>query len=161
MAFVPPNLITKPVAFSPFSFKMDMADDDYSSNKNEGVDNLAAKLALEKSWDENLMGIVPKSPEMAAKAAAQSIEKAMESSCKIQLVDIGMSQYDISAGEEMYDETLAVKFCVELAKNLGKNIPILLKNGRSQRLMERVLKSRLESVSEDRNEAKEVSLSDD
>ena len=132
-----------------------------SSNKDEnGEDDIrnSMRFLLEKSWNENTMGIVPKSPEMAAQAAAKSVYEAMCDEKRILLVDIHMSDYDISCGEQSYDETLAVEFCVKLAQELkdlrseDADVPIVLKNERSRRVVERILNARLETVAVEEEE---------
>ena len=108
---------------------------------------------LELSWDESKMGIVPKNPENAAKAAAESIMNSIDNGKRLCLVDLKMPEYEVTSGEDFYDETLAVEFCIQLAKNIGKlstsSTPIMLKNGKAQRIVQRVIDAREQAAKEE------------
>merc|ERR1719215_1402506 len=130
--------------------KLRMSSDDDGGAKSDRI-----RRMLEQSWDESKMGIVPKTPENAAKAAAESIISSIESGKKLCLVDLKMPEYEVTSGEDFYDETLAVEFCIQLAKNIGKSdTPILLKNGKAQRVVQRVIDSREEAAKKEEEKAK-------
>ena len=73
---------------------------------------------LEASWNAEAMKAVSSTPEAAAEAAAVSVQGAMNKGQSLFYVDLLLPSYDITQGENMYDEILAVEFCIALTAPL-------------------------------------------
>lgn len=117
----------------------------FSSNNpdNDEIDNV--RRMLETSWNTKTMGLVPDSPEAAARAAADSLETAMErSSQNCYFIDIRLPQYD-SSNLRLYDEVLGVEFCIALSQCLHAQTQILVRDAKVLRTVERLQKARGET----------------
>lgn len=104
---------------------------------------------LEASWNVETMGSVPTNAESAAEAAATAILNASgrkkESSgglSSLFFVDVLLPQYDIRQGSNLYDEVLAVEFCVSLSKRLQGRATILVRDDKTVRTVTRLLEAR-------------------
>lgn len=112
-----------------------------SGNNNENVDDM--RRLLESSWNSETMGEVPTSAESAAEAAASSLLIAMErGSTSIFLVNVLLPQYDISQGDLLYDEVLAVQFCIELANRIKGKSSIVVRDNKTVETVSRILNAR-------------------
>jgi hypothetical protein len=112
-----------------------------SGNNNENVDDM--RRLLESSWDSETMGKVPTTAESAAEAAASSLLIAMEhGSTSIFMVDILLPQYDILKGDLLYDEVLAVQFCIELANRMEGKSSIVVRDDKTVETVSRILDAR-------------------
>jgi hypothetical protein len=112
-----------------------------SSSGNENVDDV--RRLLESSWNAETMGQVPTSAELAAKAAGSSLLIAMErESTSIFLVNMLLPQYDISQGDLLYDEVLAVQFCIELANRMEGKSSIVVRDDRTVETVSRIIDAR-------------------
>ena len=110
---------------------------------NDGsMDNV--RKVLESAWNIDTMGIVPTDPESAAEAAALSVRNAFDQNV-LSMVDILLPQYDASQGEKLYDEVLAVEFCVALAKKLDTKSSIVVRDNKTIQTVSRILDRRKES----------------
>lgn len=104
---------------------------------------------LEASWNVETMGSVPTNADSAAEAAATAILNASvrktESSGgppNLFFVDLLLPQYDIRQGSNLYDEVVAVEFCVSLSKRLMGRSTILVRDDKTVRTVARVLEAR-------------------
>jgi hypothetical protein len=112
-----------------------------SGNNNENIDD--TRRLLESSWNSETMGKVPTSAESAAEAATSSLLIAMErGSTSIFMVNVLLPQYDISQGELLYDEVLAVEFCIELANRIKGKSSILVRDDKAVETISRILDAR-------------------
>lgn len=129
-AFTSPSL-----GYQPRSFRRFMADD-------ENIDNL--RSLLEASWNTETMGCVPTNAESASDAAASALLSALDQDqTPIFFVDILLPQYDITHGTNLYDEVLAVEFCMELAKKLkGDKSEIIVRDSKVLNVVNRIFDAR-------------------
>jgi hypothetical protein len=112
-----------------------------SGNNNENVDGM--RRLLESSWNSETMGKVPTSAESAAEAAASSLLIAMErGSTSIFFVNVLLPQYDIAQGDLVYDEVLAVEFCIELANQMKGKSSIVVRDDKTLETVSRILDAR-------------------
>jgi hypothetical protein len=112
-----------------------------SGDNNENVDD--TRRLLESSWNSETMGKVPTSAESAAEAATSSLLKAMErGSTSIFMVNVVLPQYDISQGDILYDEVLAVEFCIELANRMKGKSSIVVRDDKTVETVSRTLDAR-------------------
>jgi len=120
-----------------------------SNDKSDDIDSM--RKMLEASWNVKDMGIVPSTPEAAAEAAAESVKSAQEDGRSVMLIELLLPSYDITQGELYYDEILAAKFCIQLAKSLqkGGKAAIFVKDGKGERLVNRVLKSNMDKTTDE------------
>jgi len=130
-----------------------------SDPSSENVDMM--RQLLEASWNVDSMGIVPSTPESAAEAAATAIENARDNNnMNMLLIDLLLPTYDITEGENLYDEVLAAEFCISLANaikqesDIGKTA-VLVKNGKSLRTVDRVLNMKEQRMLEEEEEEEE------
>lgn len=107
---------------------------------------------LEASWNVDTMGSVPTNPEDAADVAATCIQSAADSGDSIFMVDLLLPTYDITQGTNMYDELLAVEFCIALAKSMEEKSCILVRDGLRLQSINRVLEARERSRLDDKEE---------
>ena len=131
-----------------------------------GDDDGGLRAALENSWNTSMMGRVPIDPESAAKEAHSSIlqsaggTKAADDSIEetddmtgVFFVDLLLPAYDIrqvAEGVSLYDEVTAVEYCIELADCFKGKTEILVKEGKTVRAVNKVLKAREEREREER-----------
>lgn len=117
-------------------------DDDDSSSLND------LRRALERAWDKEAMGEVPTTPELAAEAAAVAVRNALAQNV-LSMVDILLPQYDANQSDKVYDEVLAVEFCVCLAQKLDTSqTSIVVRDNRIVQTVSRILDRREEAMME-------------
>ena len=122
-----------------------------SSGENNGIDEM--RRLLEASWDVDTMGSVPTNAESAADAAATAVTNAIgRSETGLFYVDLLLPQYDIRQGSNLYDEVLAVEFCIELSKRLKGKSAIVVRDEKTIKTVSRILDARVRD--------REVSLSE-
>eukprot|EP00977_Amphora_coffeiformis_P021693 scaffold9735_cov174-Amphora_coffeaeformis.AAC.7 len=109
---------------------------------NSNMDSM--RKALESAWNFETMGAVPTDPESAAEAAAVSVRNALDQNV-LSMVDILLPQYDASQGEKLYDEVLAVEFCVALANKLKTKTSIVVRDDKTIKTVSRILDRREEN----------------
>lgn len=134
------------------------------SSKEDNLDDM--RRLLEASWNVDTMGTVPTNPQDAADAAATCIESAVDNGESLFFVDLLLPSYDISQGTNMYDEVLAVEFCIALAKSMEEKSCILVRDDKTKDAVNRVLDARErnrldEDDEEDGSEKKLVEEDDD
>jgi Domain of unknown function (DUF1995) len=122
-----------------------------AQNNDSNMNDL--RRMLESAWNMDTMGRVPTSAVGAAEASVASLTEALQrrndknlpqsSVPRLFFIDILLPQYDIAAGTNLYDEVLAVEFCIALANQLpaGKS-EILVRDGKVLRTVTRVLNAR-------------------
>jgi Domain of unknown function (DUF1995) len=119
-------------------------------NDENTMDDL--RRMLESAWNMETMGRVPTSAVGAAEASVASLTEALRrrdemglapSVPRLFFIDILLPQYDIAAGTNLYDEVLAVEFCIALANQLpaGKS-EILVRDAKVLHTVTRVLNAR-------------------
>lgn len=102
-----------------FSGRGSASDNDESDRMDE------LRRMLEASWNFETMGEVPRDSSTAAEAAVTALRQAMRDDSNsaatvgTYLIDLQFPPYDISQGENMYDEVAAAEFCIELARRLS------------------------------------------
>lgn len=126
-----------------------LSSDLQSSNNDDSLDDM--RRLLEASWNVDTMGSVPTNPQDAADAAATCIQSAMGEE-NIFFVDILLPSYDVTQGPNIYDEVLAVEFCVELAKSLEEKSCILVRDERRRNSGNRILEARERNRLDDNDE---------
>ena len=140
--------------------------DNGDGNNNDAVNNM--RQFLESAWNKESMGEVPSSPESAAAAAAVAIRNAQQNrnnnnnnnaSSKTLMVDILLPQYDASQGDKVYDQVLAVEFCIALANQLETKSSIVVRDNQTIQTVRRILDKREEMVA--KLEAQQVEVRDD
>jgi hypothetical protein len=108
---------------------------------DENMDSM--RRLLEKSWNSESMGPIPTNAESAADSAAKSILEALDrKQIPLFFVDILLPQYDITQGDRLYDEVLAVEFCIALANRLEGKSVIVVKDQRTMDTVKRILDRR-------------------
>ena len=110
-----------------------------SSNEDD-LDGM--RKLLETSWNSETMGIVPSNPEAAAAAAATSMRNAMDNGKSLFFVDLLLPSYDITQGPNMYDDVLAVEFCIALTNALKEKASILVRDEKSRNAVSRIIEAR-------------------
>ena len=125
-------------------------DDDNYNNLND------LRQLLESSWNTPAMGQVPSTPELAARAAATAVQNALSRNI-LSMVDILLPQYDVNQSDKVYDQVLAVEFCIALAKELqpndsannNKKTCIVVRNNATIQVASRILDRREQSAAAD------------
>lgn len=112
---------------------------------------------LEASWNVETMGPVPTNADSAAETAVVSILNAEDrSSTSLFFVDLLLPQYDIKQGSNLYDEVLAVEFCIAVANRLKGKTAIVVRDDKTIQTVSRILdareRGRLESSADQRYE---------
>jgi hypothetical protein len=97
---------------------------------------------LEASWDADTMGQVPSDATVAANEAYSSILTAMDNGVSIFFVDLLLPTYDITQGTNLYDEVLAVEYCIELSKCMKGKSSILVRDDKTLQAVDRILDAR-------------------
>jgi Domain of unknown function (DUF1995) len=110
------------------------------SAKEDNLDDL--RRLLEASWNADTMGAVPTNPEMAAREATVSLKSARENGQSLFFVDLLLPSYDITQGPTMYDDVLAVEFCIALSKALEDKTCILVRDENTLKSVSRILDAR-------------------
>jgi len=130
------------------------------SSKEDNLEDM--RRLLEASWNVDTMGAVPTNPKDAADAAATSIQSAMlDSGESLFFVDLLLPSYDISQGTNMYDEVLAVEFCIALAESLEGKSCLLVRDEKTRNSVNRVLEARERSSLDEDQEDEELVNDDD
>lgn len=130
------------------------------ANRSEDEGNFEleeTRKYLESSWNKKTMGNVPSTPESAAVAASASVESAVKDGKNKLMIDILLPAYDITQGNRLYDEILAAQFCIQLADNLSNSrvapfSTILVKDGKSERFVRRVIDKNDTNKGKDKSE---------
>ena len=137
-----------------------------AGNANNNDNNNNANLndfrkMLESSWNTNTMGEVPSTPELAAQAAATAVQNALDRNV-LSMVDILLPQYDATQSDKLYDQVLAVEFCIALAKELNtKSSIIVVRDDKTIEIVSRILDRREASAAESAAAAMEEEENDD
>jgi hypothetical protein len=133
------SLLLQYPAFGKRHRRIALASSSGDSEKN--VDDM--RRLLESSWNAATMGIVPTNADSAADATVGSLQTAMErGSTSIFLVNILLPQYDISRGDLLYDEVLAVEFCIALANRIEGKSSIVVRDDKTVQTVTRILDAR-------------------
>jgi hypothetical protein len=115
----------------------------FSSNDGKGRDELGSmRLLLEQSWNAETMGEIPADASVAAKEAFQTIESASANGVSVFLVDLLLPSYDINQGSNLYDEVLAVEYCIALSEYLEGKSSILVRDAKVLQTVSRILDAR-------------------
>jgi len=102
----------------------------------------AIRRMLEGSWNEDVMGKIPDTPEAAAAEAGTSMLAAIERGHELLVVNLLLPTYDITQGSSLYDEVEAVNFCVALGKFLEAKACIVVRDNKTKNTVTRVLERR-------------------
>jgi hypothetical protein len=97
---------------------------------------------LEASWDADTMGQVPSDATALANEAYSSILTAMDNGVDIFFVDLLLPAYEITQGTDLYDEVLAVEYCIELSKCMEGKSSILVRDDKTLQVVNRILDAR-------------------
>eukprot|EP00980_Cylindrotheca_fusiformis_P003993 scaffold874_cov126-Cylindrotheca_fusiformis.AAC.26 len=120
------------------------------SGEGNGQDELQSlRLFLEQSWNAETMGEIPSDSSVAAKEAVETIETASENGVSIFLVDLLLPAYDINQGSHLYDEVLAVEYCIALSEYLKGKSSILVRDSKTVEIVSRILKVREDTAMEE------------
>jgi hypothetical protein len=116
----------------------------HNPNQGSNSDPLdAVRNMLESSWNTEQMGQVPADPQVGAMEVYEAIMNAVDSrNVGIFYVDIILPSYDISLGEEVYDEVTAVEFCIALSQCLEGKTQILVRDLKTLTVVEKVFIAR-------------------
>jgi hypothetical protein len=134
----------------------------FSSNDGKGRDELGSmRLLLEQSWNVETMGEIPADASVAAKEAFQTIESASANGVSVFLVDLLLPAYDIKQGSNLYDEVLAVEYCIALSEYLEGKSSILVRDAKVLQTVSRILDAREIAMEEETLETESESDDDD
>jgi Domain of unknown function (DUF1995) len=114
--------------------------------ENDGSQWDEIRKSLESSWNVESMGPVPTSPQLAAREAANAIEKArQDGEGSVSFVNLWVPQYDIQQGPRYYDEVEAVDFCRLLAEcwKPGRSV-IYVRDQKTVQLVSKIIHLRAE-----------------
>lgn len=114
------------------------------SATNNDDDLNAMRSMLEASWDSDTMGQVPSDSSIAANEAFSSILSAKEKGVSVFFIDLLLPSYDVSQGSNLYDEVLAVEYCIALADCLKEKSTILVRDDNTVSTVRRILDRREE-----------------
>ncbi len=112
----------------------------WSSKDNGDLDSIRAML--EASWDSDTMGQVPSDARIAANEAFSSILSAVEKNVSVCFIDLLLPSYDVTLGSNLYDEVLAVEYCIALADCLNEKSFILVRDDKTVQTVQRILNLR-------------------
>ena len=130
-----------------------------ASSDGSGSEELdAMRRMLEVSWNADTMGEVPSNPEAAANEAYGSIMSATEDGKNLFFIDLLLPSYE--KGERLYDEVLAVEYCIALSSCLKGKSEILVRDEKTLKTVGRVLDAR-ERNDANTKEDEEDSTNDD
>lgn len=139
----------------------------FSSGDNDdggggkGKDELKSlRLMLEDSWNAETMGEIPSDASVAAKEAFQTIEIAIENGVSVFLVDLLLPAYDINQGSNLYDEVLAVEYCIALSEYLEGKTSILVRDAKVLEIVSRILDARETAMDDEPLEEAEIDSDD-
>jgi hypothetical protein len=114
-----------------------------SGSGGDGAEALdAMRSLLETSWDADTMGRVPSDPIAAANEAFAGISSASENGINICFVDLLLPSYDITFGTNMYDEVIAVEYCIAISSCLKGRTSVLVRDARTVKTVGRILDAR-------------------
>lgn len=114
-----------------------------NNNPSQGDPLEAVRRMLESSWNTEQMGQVPANPQAGASEVSEAIMNAVDSrNVGVFYVDIILPSYDISQGEDVYDEVTAVEFCVALSECLEGKTQILVRDRKTLDVVEKIFKAR-------------------
>jgi hypothetical protein len=88
------------------------------------------------------MGSVPSDATAAANEAYASILSASENGQNMFFVNLLLPAYDITQGNNLYDEVLAVEYCIALANCLKGNTSIVVRDDKTLQVVGRVFAAR-------------------
>ena len=111
-----------------------------SAEEERGIDDM--RRLLEASWNTETMGPVPTNADDAAEAAVTAIGNAADKTSQLFFVDLLLPQYDVRQGTNLYDEVLAVEFCIGLANKLKGKTEILVRDDKTIKTVSRILDAR-------------------
>lgn len=97
---------------------------------------------LEASWDSDTMGQVPSDSAIAANEAFSSILSAADKGVSVFFIDLLLPSYDVTQGSNLYDEVLAVEYCIALADCLKDKSTILVRDDKTVQTVQRILDRR-------------------
>lgn len=130
--------------------------DDDGGGSNSGKDALnSMRMILEQSWNTETMGQIPASVDVGAKEAFETIERAHADGVSICFVDLLLPAYDIKQGPALYDEVMAVEFCIALSEFLDGKTEILVKDNKVRQTVSRILDARERDAEEKAREERE------
>ena len=114
-----------------------------SSSGSDDLDSL--RSLLEASWDADTMGQVPADSTIAANEAFSSILSAADKGISVFFIDLLLPSYDVTQGSNLYDEVLAVEYCIALAESFSGRSSILVRDDKTVQTVQRILDRREES----------------
>jgi hypothetical protein len=133
----------------------DAEDPDDSTDNGEYDDNNSLdrfRKSLESLWDVKTMGAVPTDAQNAAETTAVALERAMmmaagqqnnNNNNNVFFVNILVPTYDIDfSAAKLYDEVLAVEFCIALAQRLAAPSMICVRDTAVLTPVQRILDAR-------------------
>lgn len=88
------------------------------------------------------MGQVPSDARVAANEAFSSILSASDKGVKVFFIDLLLPSYDVTQGSTLYDEVLAVEYCIALADCLKEKSLILVRDDKTVQTVNRILNLR-------------------
>jgi hypothetical protein len=98
------------------------------------------------------MGSVPSDATAAANEAYASILSASENGQNMFFVNLLLPAYDITQGHNLYDEVLAVEYCIALSKCLKGKTSIVVRDDKTLQVVGRVLDARERDAVDDYEE---------
>jgi hypothetical protein len=107
------------------------------------------------------MGEIPVDASVAAKEAFQTIESASANGVSVFFVDLLLPAYDINQGSNLYDEVLAVEYCIALSEYLEGKSSILVRDAKVLQTVSRILDARETAMEEETLETETESDDDD
>ena len=116
---------------------------------------------LEASWNADTMGDVPSDATIAAKEAYGCIQAATSRGTLVHFVDLLLPAYDVSFGSHLYDQVVAVEYCIALAECFPTQTEILVRDDATLRSVERILTAREQTKQEEEELMLEVDDDDD
>jgi len=108
---------------------------------------------LEASWNVDTMGGVPTNVDNAADGAVEALNNAVERTKEsLFYVDLLLPQYDIRQGSNLYDEVMAVEFCIALSNRMAGKTAIVVRDSKSVDTVSRILNARQRDLGRQRQE---------
>lgn len=143
-AFRAPTPLTR--RSSPYHKTICLRAEEKGGGNNEGSNMNDMRTILESAWNVGTMGEIPTTPESAAKAASVAVRNVLARDIhSVSFVDIILPQYDVGQGDNMYDQVLAVDFCVELGSRLHGKSCIVVRDTQTVQTVSRILDKREEN----------------
>jgi Domain of unknown function (DUF1995) len=126
------------------------SDDDEDDGDDDSLDRF--RKSLESLWDVKTMGAVPTDAQNAAETTALALERAIQMAGQQQnnnntynvfFVNLLVPTYDIDfSAAKLYDEVLAVEFCIALAQRLTAPSMICVRDTAVLTPVQRILDAR-------------------